>query len=71
MLIIFFITVICFIFYIVVPHGFKLLWRKNFLINSRQSEYVYLTFDDGPNPTATPQILNLLEEFNVKATFFY
>ena len=31
---------------------------------------LYLTFDDGPNPTATPQLLNALKEHNVRATFF-
>ena len=31
---------------------------------------VYLTFDDGPNPTATPQLLDVLAEGNVRATFF-
>lgn len=31
---------------------------------------VYLTFDDGPNPTATPYVLDLLESFGFKATFF-
>ena len=30
---------------------------------------VALTFDDGPDPTYTPQILDLLSEHNVKATF--
>ncbi len=31
---------------------------------------VSLTFDDGPNPDATPRILDALGESNVKATFF-
>lgn len=31
---------------------------------------VYLTFDDGPSETVTPQILDILKEENVKATFF-
>lgn len=30
----------------------------------------YLTFDDGPSTTITPQILDILKEKNVKATFF-
>lgn len=29
-----------------------------------------LTFDDGPHPEYTPAILNLLEKYNAKATFF-
>jgi chitooligosaccharide deacetylase len=31
---------------------------------------VYLTFDDGPNPTATPGLLDALTAQGVKATFF-
>lgn len=31
---------------------------------------VYLTFDDGPNTTYTPQVLDLLARHNAKATFF-
>src|SRR5699024_5164019 len=31
---------------------------------------VALTFDDDPDVTVTPQILNLLDQYNIKATFF-
>jgi peptidoglycan/xylan/chitin deacetylase (PgdA/CDA1 family) len=31
---------------------------------------VYLTFDDGPNPAATPQLLDVLRDNGVHATFF-
>ncbi|MGE3842575.1 MAG: polysaccharide deacetylase family protein [Vicinamibacterales bacterium] len=31
---------------------------------------VYLTFDDGPNPRATPQVLDALEAQQAQATFF-
>jgi len=31
---------------------------------------VTLTFDDGPHQTFTPQVLNVLEQENVKGTFF-
>jgi peptidoglycan-N-acetylglucosamine deacetylase len=31
---------------------------------------VALTFDDGPHPTWTPQVLNILDLFQIKATFF-
>ena len=31
---------------------------------------VYLTFDDGPNPDATPQLLDVLARHGVRATFF-
>jgi len=29
-----------------------------------------ITFDDGPNPTITPRLLDLLDRYNAKATFF-
>jgi peptidoglycan-N-acetylglucosamine deacetylase len=31
---------------------------------------VYLTFDDGPHPIITPFVLDILKQFNAKATFF-
>lgn len=31
---------------------------------------VYLTFDDGPIPEITPWVLDVLDEYDVKATFF-
>jgi peptidoglycan/xylan/chitin deacetylase (PgdA/CDA1 family) len=31
---------------------------------------VALTFDDGPNPTWTPQVLDILDHYDVPATFF-
>ena len=34
------------------------------------SKYVYLTFDDGPHPQYTAQILAILRGYGVKATFF-
>ena len=30
----------------------------------------YLTFDDGPSRTNTPQVLKILDRYNIKATFF-
>jgi peptidoglycan-N-acetylglucosamine deacetylase len=34
------------------------------------TEDVSLTFDDGPDPEFTPQILDVLERYDAKATFF-
>jgi chitooligosaccharide deacetylase len=31
---------------------------------------IYLTFDDGPNPAATPRLLDVLRQHDVTATFF-
>ncbi len=35
-----------------------------------EEKSVYLTFDDGPVPGATPWVLHTLDEFKIKATFF-
>ncbi len=43
----------------------RALWRMD-----RREHAVYLTFDDGPIPEATPFILQTLREYQVKATFF-
>ena len=39
-------------------------------IYSSSEKIAYLTFDDGPSQTVTPQILDLLKQENIKATFF-
>jgi len=35
-----------------------------------RDKVLYLTFDDGPTPEATPEILKILQRYNAKATFF-
>lgn len=37
-------------------------------INS--ADNIYLTFDDGPDPLCTPWVLDTLNQFDAKATFF-
>lgn len=41
------------------------VWRMD-----PSSKVVYLTFDDGPIPECTPQVLDILAQYGVKATFF-
>lgn len=41
------------------------------LIAPRRPGELALTFDDGPNPAWTPQLLDILAEHGVKATFFF
>ncbi len=43
----------------------NLIWKIPTDVNS-----LYLTFDDGPHPVATPYVLEQLEKYNAKATFF-
>lgn len=37
---------------------------------AKSPKMIALTFDDGPNPTTTPQLLQTLRSYNVHATFF-
>lgn len=48
-------------------HRDATLWRMPV---SGSDRTIYLTFDDGPNPGATPELLDLLQEKQVRATFF-
>lgn len=43
----------------------KVLWRKD-----SDKKVIYLTFDDGPIPEVTPWVLDVLDQYEVKATFF-
>lgn len=38
--------------------------------NIKEGKKIALTFDDGPHPRNTPEILEILDEFGIKATFF-
>lgn len=40
------------------------------IADAGQLKHCYLTFDDGPTENITPQILDILRRYNVKATFF-
>jgi peptidoglycan/xylan/chitin deacetylase (PgdA/CDA1 family) len=40
------------------------------LVAPRTPGELALTFDDGPNPAWTPQLMDILARFDVKATFF-
>ncbi|MEG1311940.1 MAG: polysaccharide deacetylase family protein [Romboutsia sp.] len=45
--------------------------EKVFVRNgSRDKKLIALTFDDGPHPKETNQVLNVLKKYDVKATFF-
>ena len=40
------------------------------IYNGEEGKRVFLTFDDGPSGEVTPHILDILKEYNIKATFF-
>lgn len=43
------------------------IWR---VINQKKRKTVYITFDDGPIPEVTPWVLDTLDKYGIKATFF-
>ncbi|MFA6449486.1 MAG: polysaccharide deacetylase family protein [bacterium] len=43
---------------------------KRFINGNRKKKRIALTIDDGPHPRYTPELLEILKEHNVKATFF-
>lgn len=45
----------------------SLLWSCNQQV---QNSSIYLTYDDGPDPEYTLALLDVLEQHNIKATFF-
>ena len=50
--------------------SFRAEAKTGFSHGERDGKRIALSFDDGPHPTFTPQILALLEKYEIKATFF-
>ena len=44
--------------------------NKVFSQNAEKKNMIALTFDDGPHPRYTPQILDILDKYGITATFF-
>ena len=43
---------------------------NEYYFKRNQDNKIALTFDDGPHPIYTPRILDILDKYNIKATFF-
>ncbi len=52
------------------PRWLQKLYRRLLWQQPAGNKTVYLTFDDGPHPEVTPKVLQILDTFKVKATFF-
>lgn len=52
------------------PAIFRWIFRDAVCRKNSSEKVVYLTFDDGPCAKTTPHILDVLDTFNIKATFF-
>ena len=48
----------------------KFINEINNIYNGEEGKRVFLTFDDGPTEEVTPYILDILDKYNIKATFF-
>src|SRR5687768_7615327 len=62
------IAYILFLFLLTISH---ILYADNLSVRKTPlAGTIALTFDDGPSPIYTPQILAILKKYNIKATFF-
>lgn len=52
--------------YFVIKHAGVGVWKRA----ARSDGAIGLSFDDGPDPIATPRVLDILERAGVRATFF-
>lgn len=53
-----------------IPSIIKTIFFNQVWTIPNKEKKIYLTFDDGPIPEVTPWVLNVLKQYNVKATFF-
>jgi peptidoglycan/xylan/chitin deacetylase (PgdA/CDA1 family) len=52
------------------PWLYRMFFRGVIWRIPAKEKCVYLTFDDGPIPEVTPWVLDLLDKYGIKATFF-
>ena len=57
-------------YFIKTPGIVKTLFPSFIWSMPAEDKSVYITFDDGPHPLVTPFVLDLLKQYNAKATFF-
>jgi peptidoglycan/xylan/chitin deacetylase (PgdA/CDA1 family) len=57
-------------YFIKTPFWLRLIYRSCIWRKPNQDRVLYLSFDDGPHPEATPFVLEQLSNFVAKASFF-
>ena len=57
-------------YFIKTPFWLRLIYRSCIWRKPAKDRVLYLSFDDGPHPEATPFVLEQLASFNAKASFF-
>ena len=45
-------------------------YLKTYCYAPKNNNEISITFDDGPNSIVTPKLLDILKEYDIKATFF-
>jgi peptidoglycan/xylan/chitin deacetylase (PgdA/CDA1 family) len=58
------------VYFFKTPRLFEIIYPDAVWHAERDKKQIYLTFDDGPVPVVTDYVLDLLAQFEVKATFF-
>jgi len=57
-------------YFIKTPFWLRLIYRSCIWRKPTEDKVLFLSFDDGPHPEATPFVLEQLASFNAKASFF-
>ena len=57
-------------YFIKTPFWLRLIYRSCIWRKSTEDRVLYLSFDDGPHPEATPFVLEQLAFYNAQASFF-
>ena len=57
-------------YFVKTPWWLKRIYPNRVWNIDTKEKIIYLSFDDGPHPVATPFVLDELKKYNAKATFF-
>ena len=57
-------------YFVKTPWWLKRIYSSYIWSVKTKEKIIYLSFDDGPHPVATPFVLDELKKYNAKATFF-
>lgn len=66
----FYFILILFIFYTLIPFLYSRVLGMGVFKNNRKSNNIAFTFDDGPHPVYTAEVLDVLRDHHIKAAFF-
>ncbi|MEG1506273.1 MAG: polysaccharide deacetylase family protein [Bacilli bacterium] len=67
LILVYILILFCAIYFLIPTYYYKLKYKIN---RKKTGNKIYLTFDDGPSDKYTKDILKLLKDYNIKASFF-